>query len=344
MAEAENRKGLIGKDQEIQNAFTAMKAKMGNYKGWIEIRYDASSNMLVLDKSGEKVDDPFGEISSIIPEKDHRFYIFASPLESDNSKFVLLHWGPDASPVKTRMMYASARGEIKGWLGTNDFVEDIFASRTDEVELEFYASRRDNSDQDQLRTADEIMKAKVEAECAPVGIATPVLKQMKVSVADEMTGLFTQYKDGEIDTVTMTLDLKNEGLVGKAGENDFEQLKASLDGPCFILHKFKHVNPENENVGSNIFIYFSPTDNKDRRTKFTYSLTKPNAVSAIKAAEIEITETFEFGGVDEMGNEQIMAVLYVKREQKVVSAKPQVAGAKKSKKKKKKRAAALDDL
>jgi len=349
MAEAENRDGLIKKDAAILNAFRAMVGNMGDYAGWLEIRYDKDQNMLVLEKTGEKVDNPFEAISPIIPEKDHRFYIFKSPLESEvdhagRRLFILVHWGPDQSPVKTRMMYASARGEIKSYLGNKQFVEDLFASRADEIDLGYYERDRDNSNQHLLRTADEVIKAQVEEECMPVGVATPVLKQMKVKLSDEVPGLLNQYKEGEIDSVLMNMDQKNEGLVGKAADNDFEELKASLDGPCFILHKFKHVNPENENVGSNMFIYFSPTENKDRRTKFTYSLTKTNAKAAIEDSGIKIEETFEVGGLGELENQKLLDALYLERKQKVVSAKPQVAGAKKAKKKKKKRAAALDDL
>ena len=79
--------------------------------------------------------------------KAHRFFIIRDPTqnnaitanddpeskEDDSSKmslYILIHYAPDLSPVKQRMIYASSRPSLKAFLGPSSFSEDYHCSST----------------------------------------------------------------------------------------------------------------------------------------------------------------------------------------------------------------------
>lgn len=333
-------------DKQVQSEFIQMKSSMGDYKGWLELVYDPDSTSIVLGQTGEQCDDPFAAFASIIPEKSHRFYIFKSPLESESEKFVLVHWGPDATKVRERMAYANSRANVKDALGSSDFVDDHFCSSMKEITLDYYRHVKEVLPSIDVRSGEEIIKEEVERETQPVGTSTAVLKQLAIGYDEGMEELFDKYKQNSFDTVVMTLQPKNQKLEGVEGKSEFSELVSDLSesGPCFILHRYKHEDKEGNSAAENIFVYFSPTNNKDRRAKFTYSLCKANATQLIESFDIKIREKFEVGDAADLNNASILKVLYPEEVKQIISAKPKAPGKKSSKSKRKKKAAALEGL
>lgn len=342
-----SRGALVEVQKSVQSEFIQMKSQMGDYKGWLELVYDATATSIKLGQTGDQSDDPFAAIGPIIPEKNHRFYIFKSPLHSEKGKFLLAHWGPDATKVKERMHYASARQPVKDMLGSSDFTDDHFASTKKEFDLEYYRHVKEVLPSIDVRSGEEIMKEEVENDTQPVGTQTAVLKQLAVKYDEGMEELFDKFKQMNCDTIIMNLDAKDQKLQGNEGHEDFLELVESLaeSGPCFILHRYKHNDKEGSSTALNIFIYYSPTNNKDRRAKFTYSLCKANATQLIESFEIKIGDKFEYGDSEDITDDSILKVLYPEEMKHIISEKPKAPGAnKKSRSKKKKKAAALEGL
>lgn len=117
--------------------------------GYLNIKLDLDKNEFIVAEyatKGQEEDDIFAQMIKTCVEKEHSYFIIRDPLHKngklimdenenkDNDKstqlnlYILIHFAPDLSPVKQRMMYASSRPSLKAFLGQSAFSEDYHCS------------------------------------------------------------------------------------------------------------------------------------------------------------------------------------------------------------------------
>jgi len=333
---------LFKLDEAVVQEFRKMKSKLGQWKGWLKLQIEDKTK-IVLTGSGEPVENIFAPLHAAAEQepKAHCFFLAKSPL--GKKQFFVLHWGPDAAPVKDRMLYASGRQTIKDTLGSSDFTDDFYVNTLAELTLENYTHEKETIPQIDVRTQDEIEKEEADAEQIPMGTKTTVLTQLNVKTSEGTDGLLKEYLEGSVNTIIMTIEKKTQNIESTKGSDNYAELCSVLDDtgtPAFILHRFNHADPNGEAAASSMFVYFSPTGATDRRARFTYSLCKSNALSLIESKGIAVDDKarFECGSMaDEMSAQKVLEALYPEQKEIVHHAKAAAPAQRRRGKKKKKK-------
>ena len=142
----------ISGDQAFRDQFS--KADFDPEFGYLNIAINLKTNKFEVIKYGTNKDlsdeELFEQMKSECPDKEHTYFIVRDPTNNnvikskdsdskDNSDqastsktqlnlYILIHFAPDLSPVKQRMMYASSRPSLKAFLGQSAFSEDYHCS------------------------------------------------------------------------------------------------------------------------------------------------------------------------------------------------------------------------
>ena len=138
----------IAGTNDLRDAFS--KADTDASFGYLNIKLDLEKNEFVIAEYATKGDEDdndalFAQMSKACVEKEHSYFIIRDPTHKNakvldeakdnesNTKsqlnlYILIHFAPDLSPVKQRMMYASSRPSLKAFLGQSAFSEDYHCS------------------------------------------------------------------------------------------------------------------------------------------------------------------------------------------------------------------------
>ena len=92
--------------------------------------------MQVLERVGKK-EETWAHFIASLPEKEFRYTVFdISFTNHDNmniSKIFFCNWNPDAAPLKTRLLYATAKENFRAYLDLNG--KEITMNSADDVPL-----------------------------------------------------------------------------------------------------------------------------------------------------------------------------------------------------------------
>lgn len=97
--------------------------------GYLNISIDFETDSFVLKDYATKevsAEETWSKMSSAAIAKTHTYFVIADPVKE--SLFIFIHWAPDSSTVKQRMLYASSRATLKSFLGDANFTPDYFCS------------------------------------------------------------------------------------------------------------------------------------------------------------------------------------------------------------------------
>merc|ERR1719229_1415993 len=143
----------ISGDDALRDQFS--KADKDDKFGYMSITVNLNKNQFQVARYAEQKDSDEATFEMMIGEcrpKAHRYFIIRDPTvkntaasnpeskEDDSSSgssnmYILIHYAPDLSPVKERMIYASSRPSLKQFLGPSSFSEDYHCSSADDLSL-----------------------------------------------------------------------------------------------------------------------------------------------------------------------------------------------------------------
>lgn len=108
----------IGVHEDTVNIFNWMKTR-STYK-WVIYRIDASGHQVVIEFLGIK-DSSYEDFVAALPETECRYgvydYMYMNEERGANlNKLVFLHWAPEGASIKSKMMYASTKDFVKGFM------------------------------------------------------------------------------------------------------------------------------------------------------------------------------------------------------------------------------------
>ena len=148
----------IGCTDEVKAAFQASQ-ESANF-GFIQISIDFDKDEFVLLRSVDKSDSADETWQSMLPhveDKTHTIFITRDPM--DDKLMLLIHFAPDQSPVRQRMLYASSRNKLKQALGQALFSHDYHISKKEECTPQQLIDQRTLHEKIEFRSQSEIDKA-----------------------------------------------------------------------------------------------------------------------------------------------------------------------------------------
>merc|ERR1719229_1301663 len=251
-------------------------------------------------------------------EKAHRYFIIRDPTQNNSTSanddpeskeddssskmnlYILIHYAPDLSPVKQRMIYASSRPSLKAFLGPSSFSEDYHCSSTEEMNLKSIVDARTLHHKIDFRSEAEIEKEQAAMESVATAAKSAVMKSLPIEVQDSAKAAIEAYKSGGSQCVFLTLTKGTQGIEGEAQKaNNIGQIKALLTekDPRYILFMYskskQDQEEQKEQVGSKmIFGYYCP-DQADRKLRFTYSTCKTNVIEYCSSVGLEFYSKVE---------------------------------------------------
>jgi len=242
-----------------------------------------------------------------------------STTSSSLSLYILVHFAPDLSPVKQRMIYASSRPSLKTFLGHSSFSEDYHCSATEELTLEAIIAARTLHHTIDFRSDAEIEKEAAAMESSATSAKSAVMKSLPVDVRDSAVSAVAAYKSGEAQTVLLFLDAEAQAIEGAVASEaqslaEIESL-LSVDEPKYVLFHYAKTRADEseeekaEDSGAKmVFCYFCP-EAADRKRRFTFSTCKANVIEYCASVGVEFYSKVEFTTREEVCVETFVLAL-----------------------------------
>mmetsp|Transcript_2982 Transcript_2982/g.5112 ORF Transcript_2982/g.5112 Transcript_2982/m.5112 type:complete len:334 (-) Transcript_2982:1741-2742(-) len=109
----------IAVNEQCINLFNHIKTKSA-FK-WISFKVDAAGTQVVPDRLGHPSSTYDQFVAAALPENQCRYAVYDYAYENSdtkqtNQKLVFVQWAPETSPTKQKMMYASTKEFLKGFL------------------------------------------------------------------------------------------------------------------------------------------------------------------------------------------------------------------------------------
>jgi len=361
----------INGDDAMREQFS--KADKDDTFGYMSITVNLNKNKFQVARYAEKKDSDESTFEMMVGEcrpKAHRYFIIRDPTvknttasssdpeskEEDSSSssnmYILIHYAPDLSPVKERMIYASSRPSLKAFLGPSSFSEDYHCSSTEELSMKQIVDARTLHHKIDFRSEAEIEKAEAEMDSVATTAKSAVMKSLPIEVQDSAKAAIEAYKSGKSKLVFLSLAKGSQAIEGE------EKVASSLAGikgllsetePKYLLFQYaKSSNQDNEEhkeqMGSKmIFGYFCP-EKADRKHRFTYSTCKANVVQYCSSVGLEFYSKVELTSLSDLKEEYMDYHVFPVREKKEVFAMPKAPKQRSKAKKKGRKKINMDDL
>merc|ERR1712087_1069357 len=293
--------------------------------------------------------DPLHKNGKLIMDKDNDN---SNGSKSQLNLYILIHYAPDLSPVKQRMMYASSRPSLKAFLGSSAFSEDYHCSSIDELSLKKIVDARTLHHKIDFRSDAEIEKEQAALESVATSAKSSVMKSLPIDIKESAVACIEKYKAEEIKCCFLTLTAKTQGIEGKEQSiAKISEIKALLNesDPKYILFTYskskkENVEEEKEQLGEKrIFGYYCP-DKADRKLRFTYSTCKANVIEYCTSIGLDFYSKVEVTSINDFNAEYMDYHIFPIREKKEQFAMPKAPKSRRKSKSKKRKKINLDEL
>lgn len=328
----------------------------------VKINFDDNSFQAVKYVAKEQDEEDtalFKRMAADCVEKEHCYFIIRDPIRAQQQQqqaadaeskeeaaatssslnlYILVHFAPDLSPVKQRMIYASSRPSLKTFLGHSSFSEDYHCSATDELTLQAIVSARTLHHKIDFRSDAEIEKEQASLESVATAAKSAVMASLPVDVRESAVSAVAAYKAGESRTVLLTLDAKSQGIDGAASEaQSVAEICALLseEEPKYILFTYAKTRQDEDGDAEEkaqeqaqaqagekrVFCYFCPAK-ADRKRRFTFSTCKANVIEYCASVGVDFYAKVELTTREEFSAEVMDYHVFPKQDKKEQFAMP----------------------
>lgn len=318
--------GIVRVSEELKIGFGSA---VGDDVRALIVKIDFDTLEFVLDGKIERRDDLAHDFHAVAAQLDP-----ASPtivLMYLDPKWMLLSCVPESSIVRQKMVYASAKNELKTCLGTPKFISDYFITEPSECSLASYTASIDTSDRDLTLTQSEVLTAEEVKDSFPRAVKSNAMKMLDVPAEESAVKALLALQEGVGRSALFGIDMDNEKLTAmEPVEGGFSDMVDKVDAecPCYIVFHWKHKDNHGKDVMCNLFIFYCP-DDAHPRMKMTYSTVKKNVLSACEALGVAIQHKFEFSEMNEFDEDQVLNTLYPQRVEKKLFSRPKGPGTRK---------------
>lgn len=329
-----HRSGIVCNTQ-IKNDFKELKAD----KDMLFMRVEIEDEEFVKKGDGacgSSAEENFSIVQNTLEQKKPGYIIMrGTGIENAGSKFLLLYFVPDNSPVKKKMLIASSYADLKTGLGNNFFIGEYPMSLIEECTLAAYEKSVTQDDKKDLMTwqeREEMNSRHEEGGCMADSPVTAVVMGVPIPVDEKAQDAIASFQEGKVNTVVFSLEENKESLQAEeTGVMAFDKLKGKLPEkePRYILHNYEHKH-EGKTKTKEIFIYYCPDKSKPKLRMF-YSTAKANVLTTIEEYKIPEPKRVEISLKKELTDKAILLEIYPKQSVKKVFKKPTRRGKGKAK-------------
>ena len=317
-------KGIVGVNEELVNIFNGA---VKDDTRFIKVFIDFEKLEFVFVESFEmtsSVEQDFEQASGVLEKDTPTIVLFK--LEP---KWIVISCVPDESQVRHKMVYASAKNQLKTILGTPKFGTDLFITSVEECSLQTYQSNMRSEDNDVTLTTNEVTIAEEAKDSFPRQVKSVAMKMLDFPAQESAVEGFVALQTQAKDAVVFSIDMEKENLIAcKAFNGKLQDVVAEIipQEPSYVLYNWAHEDLNGKSVKAMIFVFYCPDDAHPRK-KMTYSTVKKNILSACAGLDIAVEHKFEFSEMAEFDQEQLMNNLYPQRVEKVIFSRPKGPGA-----------------
>jgi len=290
--------------KQLEQAFAKARTEGGIRWIKVEITIDSTPEEMVYVKQKElgEYESDVKELQDELQPKLPCYILFRKDSKNVQEElgydWLFISFVPDGSPVKSRMLYASSRDNLKKGLGSPYFTYEIHASEKDEVTL----NTMSNVDKKEARVLSESeLQVKHETKLENKERGESVTSGDNVSVkfpcSDEAKQKLEELANGNINYVRLSLNIEKETIEygGESGTFSLSELPSKVPEkmPSYHFYRWKH-EYEGTECDNIVFIYCCPNGSpvKPRMLYSTVKTTTVNHAVAVKAEpshKIEIT-------------------------------------------------------
>jgi twinfilin-like protein len=299
-------------DDAVKTAFATALEDKGTF-GFLQIGIDDATQKFTLLKSerGAEHASDWSAIAPLCEKKSHTFIVVMDTSEKGalSGLCVLMHWGPDESPVRDRMLYASSRATLKAFLGTSNFsTPDYYASVPADLSVEAFLKQRSMHLDIDFRSEEEREKEAASLEATAKSTSTSIMQRLPVEFTDSAKEAIEAFKAGSAKFVVISLSGDALEIVNGEvhADSSLDYITSVLKSePCYLMFWHTRVrgeedgDPTGEELTKSVFGFYCPDDAK-RMEKFTYSTCKVNItdfcqdIGLFFAGKVEFTSTKDF--------------------------------------------------
>jgi len=251
---------------ELEDAFA--KARTEGKVRWIRVEIDFNKEPEILHNSKEH---PLGDIHSDLEAaqlelkpKEPCYILFRKDsknvVEELGYEWFFISYVPDGSPVKSRMLYASSRDNLKKGLGYSYFTQELHASEKDEITAQTILNETKVVkvlSESELQIQHE---TRLENQERGSSLTSGDNVSVKFPLSQEASNKLNDLASGKINYVQLSLDIPKETIELADSQNisSTSDLPSKVPPklPSYHLFKWKH-NHEGTDYDSVVFIYFA---------------------------------------------------------------------------------------
>jgi len=291
--------------KQLDQAFAKARTEGGVRWIKVEITVDSNPEEMVCvkeNKLGDFESDVNGLQEELQPK--HPCYILfrkdsKNVQEELGYDWLLISFVPDGSPVKSRMLYASSRDNLKKGLGSSYFTYEIHASEKDEVTLN--TVNNSNKKEAHVLTESEIQvkhETKMENKERGESVTSGDNVAVKFPCSEEAKHKLEELAKGNVNYVRLSLNIEKETIEygGESGTFTISELPSKVPEkiPSYHFYRWKHEfeGAECDNI---VFIYCCPTGSPVK-ARMLYSTVKTATVNHANALKAEASHKIEITG------------------------------------------------
>eukprot|EP01091_Cochliopodium_minus_P011521 TRINITY_DN3285_c0_g1_i1.p1 TRINITY_DN3285_c0_g1~~TRINITY_DN3285_c0_g1_i1.p1 ORF type:complete len:341 (+),score=108.72 TRINITY_DN3285_c0_g1_i1:71-1093(+) len=310
--------------QELENAFA--KARTEGQIRWLRVEIDFKVEPEILNsvkehKLGDITSD-MNDVSNELKPKEPCYILFRKDsknvVEELGFEWIFISYVPDGSPVKSRMLYASSRDNLKKGLGYSYFTQEIHASEKDEVTV---ATILGEVKSVKVLSETELQiqhENKLENQERGSSLTSGDNVSVKFPLSGDASNKLNDLASGKINYVQLSLDIPKETieLTDSGSIHDISELPGKVPAkiPSYHLFRWKHTHEGNEH-DSILFIYCCPTGSPVK-ARMLYSTVKSTAVTYAINHKVEPSQKIEITAGEEWNDKLMTDYLHPPEEKK----------------------------
>ncbi|ETO14410.1 hypothetical protein RFI_22959 [Reticulomyxa filosa] len=303
-------KTVISSNEALIKAFK--QAQKNPDFGFLKITIDLEKNEFELkneeQSQGDEVKD-WEKISTQLEEGKHSYFVVKDP--EYERMFVLMHWAPDQSSIKQKMVYASSRATLKGFLGQSLFSSDYYVSTREDCNVKRLKQQRIWNDESAMATDVNMQPVSVQSGLdmtAPKFAQAPIIQRLAVEMSPSAQTCVAKLAKNESKLALFKLSEDRTTLLAEEYKDDtllgIRDLLPDNEPRYFIFWHTRSRKDDKVPRASTVrvFAFYCP-ENCERALKFSYSTSKHCFVDFCTQAQLTFEGKVELAEKSELNYE-----------------------------------------
>jgi len=247
-------------------------------------------------KGSEDISADYNSQSEHVSETEASYFLFR---KGDNhSEWVLINFVPEKVPVKDKMVFASAKGNLKSKLGFSHFVDEVHLTSKPELSYDVFKGNaapqesrsheeiiRDDMHKQEDKEREERKELHKEKEKTPSksGSVLGGYHSLSIPLDSSAKDKIQEFKSGSVNLVELKISENKEHVevtFGKTVSGASLKNEINKSEPRFYIYHFD---------STSVFFYCCP-ENSPRSLRMLYSTSKLGTANQISELGVDLAE------------------------------------------------------